>query len=142
MSRYVLNIIMLVAALVVVVVLVAGCATTIDEHTAPPVDWPKLEVRTVRTNLFEVQSLCAPARANMNAAGWLFSFGLIAQCVLIDFNARTCTQVRPIDETDGDDHEVRWHCTGHDHVGESVLRDAWARYKASVAGSAVGRAAQ
>lgn len=107
----------------------SGCATVIDEHTGPPADWPALEVRTVRASLFEVQRLCAPARANLSAAGWLWSFGLVAQCVLIDFAANTCTQVRPIDETDGDDHEVRGHCTGHDHVGESVLRDAWAHYK-------------
>lgn len=108
-----------------------GCATVIS-HQAAPDDWPQLERREVRVGFLEVQRLCAPARQNMSVAGWLWSLGLAGECTLIDFDKRICWHVRPIDETDSgfDDHELE-HCAGKDHVGESVLRDAWAAYKRS-----------
>lgn len=107
--------------------LAAGCATV--THGEPPVDWPQLKHVEVRTGPIEVQRLCSPARANMTALTWALTLGLVMQCALIDFDAGTCTKIRPIDETDGDEHEEE-HCQGKDHVGESVLADALKAWKA------------
>ncbi len=107
-----------------------GCATMIDEHTAPPADWPQLKRQELRVSFLETQRLCAPAIASMTPVALALSLGLVAQCVLIDFSRNTCTKVRPIDETDGDQHEEE-HCQGRDHIGETNLRDAWAAYKGS-----------
>lgn len=110
-----------------VMAVAAGCATI--THGEPPPDWPQLKRVELRTSLVEVQRLCAPARANMTPVAFALSLGLVAQCALINFLTSTCTKVRPIDETDGDDHEED-HCAGKDHIGESVLADAWAGWKA------------
>lgn len=113
-------------ASVLIYLALAGCAT-ITHGDAPP-DWPQLKRVEIRTSFLEVQRLCAVARANMTPIAMALSFGLVAQCALINFSAGTCFKVRPIDETDGDEHEEE-HCQGKDHVGETVLRDAWQAWK-------------
>lgn len=113
-------------AFVIYLALAAGCATV--THGEPPADWPQLKRVEVRTGLLDVQRRCALARTNMTALAWAMSLGLVMQCAIIDFAAGTCTKVRPIDETDGDEHEEE-HCQGKDHVGETVLRDAWTAWK-------------
>ncbi len=118
------------ATAIAAALLTSGCAFTIDtsEHCAPPADWPALKRHELRLSFIEVQRVCAPARAAMTPTARLLSLGLVAQCVLIDFERGTCTHVRPIDETDGDEHEAE-HCAGRDHIGETHLRDAWTRHK-------------
>jgi hypothetical protein len=100
--------------------LVAGCATLIDEHTPPPEGWPKLAVQTVYLGPIALQKQCW----KYQAAYMKFLGGLVMQCVEANFDELTCTQYRPRDATDGDQHEAD-HCEGYDHIGESKLRDAW-----------------
>jgi hypothetical protein len=110
-------------ALAVLASLVAGCATVIDEHMPPPDGWPTLETRTVYLGPIALEKKCWKYQPlYMKLLG-----GLAIQCVEANFDELTCTQYRPRDPTDGDQHEAE-HCEGRDHVGETTLRDAWAAW--------------
>lgn len=98
-----------------VVLLLAGC-TTIG-HEPPPADWPALRVQEDRLEVREMRDRC------QRYAGW---HSVADACTEINFAENWCriSYVYPENLA----HE-RLHCAGRDHVGESTLRDAWARYK-------------
>jgi len=103
--------------------LVGGCATMIDEHMPAPDGWPTLEMRTVYLGPIDLEKKCWKYQPlYMKLLG-----GLAIQCVEANFDELTCTQYRPRDPTDGDEHESE-HCEGRDHVGENTMRDAWAAW--------------
>ena len=109
------------------VFLLVGCATTIDNHTASPIDWPKL---TVVENYVPVGTLYE--KCWKYVPEWMKWLGAIVEgCAELDFKVNTCTiWVRDSGFADATimEHE-RLHCQGYDHIGDSILRDEWAKYK-------------
>ena len=108
-------------------VLLAGCATTIDNHTPPPSDWPTVAVVENQVSVGVLYQQCWKY-----VPEWMKWLGAIVEgCAEIDFKKNVCTiWVR------GDgfanaaimEHE-RLHCQGYDHIGDSILRDEWEHYK-------------
>src|SRR3990167_2186056 len=107
--------------------LLVGCATTIDNHTSPPLDWPKL---TIVENYVPVGILYE--KCYKYVPEWMKWLGAIVEgCAEMDFKANTCTiWVRDSGFADTNilTHE-RLHCQGYDHIGDSILKDEWRKYK-------------
>ena len=107
--------------------LLVGCATTIDNHTSPPLDWPKL---TIVENYVPVGILYE--KCYKYVPEWMKWLGAIVEgCAEMDFKANTCTVwVRDSGFADLNilTHE-RLHCQGYDHIGDSVLKNEWEKYK-------------
>lgn len=104
----------------------SGCATYIDKHTAPPVDWPNLTVRVHHGDGGEIIQRCY-----RYLPLWLKLLGgLPLGCALVDFERNECTIFVRGDYPDRAvlEHE-KMHCKGYDHGTDSVLADAWATYK-------------
>ena len=106
-------------SVVVYLALLVGC-TAINVHDAPPKDWPKLTVGVKKVGFWELQGICG-------GGFWQQKFA----CPLINFNDRTCLIVYAADDETAIyaiEHEEK-HCKGHDHIGSSLLRDAWSEWK-------------
>jgi hypothetical protein len=90
--------------------------STIDEHTPPPADWPKLERHTHYVSQKEINDLC---RSPMNDA-----------CTVVNFVTMTCDKYFMVGEQRefAFEHEEK-HCEGRDHPGERTFADAWERFK-------------
>lgn len=117
------------ATIAAALALLAGCST-IDQHTPAPAGWPDLLVIEHRTDL-------AGARAACRAYVGFLDIPL--GCAVVNFNERTCN-VWHVNEL-ARRHELL-HCAGHDHIGDSVLRDAfhaWTAYQLGQAAAAAGR---
>lgn len=111
-----------------------GC-TSIDMHTAAPGDWPDLQV---------IEHEVSHAEMRDNCARWSPWYSSPEACAVINFATLRCDIWTSKDfppPAAWREHEAM-HCDGHDHEGESTLRDAWAAYKAHVAGDAVAKAAR
>lgn len=105
----------------------SGCATTIDAHTPPPADFPKLTPKIERASFARTQSECgghvvlAPV------------YAIMACTRDVDFCART---VRVIlwENAPGFEtwlaHELM-HVKGHGHqwTGYNYMAEAWEHYK-------------
>lgn len=121
-----------------VIALLAGCAgfAPIPESgfdrsitpigaAEPPADWPKLVIQHVRIPFDDMISVCAKAWKNPSAPG--------RACALIVFKSSTCYIVDSIEFPMSPyvrRHEEQ-HCGGHDHAGETTIRDAWEKWKKS-----------
>lgn len=113
-----------IAVVLATVALLNGC-TVIDKSTAPPADWPRLQVTETLVGTLDMIVRCYKHLP----LGMMLLGGIPLACAEIDLNAGTCTiWYASITPTQSLDHE-REHCDGHDHVGESTLRDFFARWK-------------
>lgn len=100
--------------------LLAGCASTIDASKPPPDDWPQLEVVYYKASPKIFDAVCRTV-----FLGHTFS------CAEVNFEQKKCTILVREGQTltsDTDRHE-RDHCRGLDHPGDTTMRDAWIRYK-------------
>ncbi len=111
----------------------AGCSTVGHEKVE---GWPELQIHEHYVSAGEMYERCSKYVA----------FGMLPMaCAEFNLATRRCDiwlidgfAPRSIVE-----HE-RLHCQGHDHVGETAMRDFFLRYRASVAGrdqAAAGAAA-
>ena len=91
-----------------------GCMSIGD--VKPPIDWPKLEIKTVYNDEAVVQH-CVQNLLYQSVA-----------CATINFDTMTCIQYLPENVRWFDEHEKR-HCLGHDHDGDTTLRDYWKNWK-------------
>lgn len=113
---------------------IAACATTIDEHRAPPADWPHLTVYEHPVLVGELYDHCAQyVPVWMKAVSWLtLTPPIVNGCAVVDFDNMRCDIYRRGDlpDVEVDEHELE-HCAGRDHTeGEPTLANAWAAYKA------------
>lgn len=118
-------------AAAVALILGGGC-TTVDTHTAPPADWPALEIVVERVPHATMRERCAryaPPMFNPEA------------CTEVFFAERRCriTLSADLGTQEHERHEFL-HCAGHDHVGDDTLARAWRTHRAAEAGEALGRA--
>lgn len=113
------------AAFLLPLLLLIGCTTVAHEKVE---GWPELAIREHHVSAGEVYDRCKKYVA----------FGMIPlACAEFNLATRRCDiwfidglATRSIVE-----HE-RLHCQGHDHVGETGMRDFLARYRAAVAADA------
>lgn len=97
-----------------------GC-TIVDQHRAPPADWPELKRIIHKVGYWELQKICG-------RDGILFGCGGYA---IVDLAARTCTIYYTGDGEWGQralEHEED-HCQGKDHIGMKTLANLWEKYK-------------
>lgn len=102
----------------------AGC-TVMDQHSAPPSDWPALVVHEHAVSCTAMVAKCYQYLSlPMKLMG-----GLPLGCAEIRFDQGRCDiytcWMSPADVLA---HE-RLHCRGYDHIGDSTLRDAFQHYK-------------
>lgn len=93
----------------------AGCSTI--DHAPAPTDWPALKVVERRVSHAQMRDTCSAF------VPWYLS---PEACAVIRFNDRVCTITISADFPPSRsvlEHE-REHCAGHDHPGETTLRDA------------------
>ena len=115
--------------------LLSGCATMIDEHREAPKGWPLLTVRDNVVSGWEVQRRCyAYFPLTQKLIG---SFPMA--CAEIRFDLATCDIWRAHDASPDIIEHEQLHCRGHSHPGETWAEDALRNYKAAVAGAAIGR---
>ena len=104
--------------------LILSACTAINVHDAPPKDWPKLTEGVKKVGYWEMQTYCG-------TSGLSFLLTQSFACALINFNDMTCTIYYAADDETAIyaiEHEET-HCKGHDHIGSSLLRDAWSEWK-------------
>lgn len=120
----------LILALLLASASASAYADNMDWNRPPPADWPKLTVQQEVVSPHDLMSVCQRGARDSMGGG----------CALVDFAARTCRVYLvlfsprddvPMTNLEIWEHEVKGHCRGFDHKGESALRDAWARYKAT-----------
>ena len=116
------------ARYVFLILLLNGCATTIDAHKPAPIGWPVLTVRDNVVTGFEVLRRCykyLPAHVKLLG-------GIPMACAEVNFAARTCDIWRARDASpEIMDHE-RMHCAGKDHPGETWAQDALSSYRSAL----------
>lgn len=95
--------------------LLAGCAT-IDIHSPPPKDWPKLTVIVQDVPFDVLQRTCGIKNETVLA------------CAIPDFDEKKCRIYVWMDTKEIMDHE-RLHCEGYDHPGENTMRAEWKKWK-------------
>lgn len=118
--------------LALVLAVLALCACTVISQRHGPDDWPRLMVREPELTAWEVVRHCyrytplwAKAMLGFNVA-----------CAEIDLRDMSCTVYAAPGDAASREHELD-HCSGRDHVGSSLLRDLWARWKASMTAGGV-----
>lgn len=97
-----------------------GCAIPINEHRAPPADWPQLEVTVEHKGFVETQELCDWSVAQAILIGPVYG------CARITFEDMRCRIYLWLNNVLA--HELL-HCRGYDHYGSSDLRDYWETWK-------------
>lgn len=116
------------AALILSFLLLNACTTVGHEKVE---GWPELAIREHHVSAGEVYERCSKYVA----------FGMIPlACAEFNLGTRRCDiwYIDGLATRSVVEHE-RLHCQGHDHVGETGMRDFLARYRASVtAGAADG----
>lgn len=104
--------------LLTMVVMLAGCMTTIDTGRGPPPDWPELEIVVMRVSEATARYYCP--------AGFMQT---VYACTIPSFADGRCLIYLASDSPSILEHE-KLHCKGYDHRGESAARDSWAKWKA------------
>jgi uncharacterized protein YceK len=102
--------------------LLANGCTSIDRHTDPPSDFPRLEVSVNYVPHHQMRDICSK---------YIPAFASPEACMEWDFSKKTCTIWLSKDfppHPSVVEHE-KLHCKGYDHIGDSTLRDAWTTYK-------------
>lgn len=101
-----------------------GC-TVMDQHSAPPPDWPALVVREHADSCPAMIARCWPYLSlPMRLMG-----GIPLGCAEVRFAEGTCDIYTCGLSPAGVLAHERLHCRGYDHIGDSTLRDAFQRYK-------------
>ena len=95
-----------------------GCATTVDLSRPPPIDWPQLTVEVRQVSEDMARKACGNPRM-------ISVYG----CAVVFFPIRKCIIFLANNSRETLEHE-KLHCLGYDHIGESSMRDGWARHKA------------
>lgn len=108
------------------VVALSGCATLIDEHTAPR-DWPTLTVKDNVVSGFEVIGRCYKYQQTYMKLLGSIPFA----CAEINFAELTCNIYRAYDASPEILEHEQIHCRGGQHPGDTTLEDAWRAFKAS-----------
>lgn len=106
----------------VIIATIAAC--TAIGHKEPPADWPKLDVSYHKVGFMELQSICGHGPLMLPLLQY---FG----CAWIHFDTMECRIYYASDDEYGRlavEHELD-HCNGKDHIGSSLLADAWAEFK-------------
>ncbi|OGZ07942.1 MAG: hypothetical protein A2942_03120 [Candidatus Lloydbacteria bacterium RIFCSPLOWO2_01_FULL_50_20] len=116
-------------ALLVFALFLSGCASLIldnDLDNPPPPDFPKLTVVEHYVTQKEINDRC-------NNDG---KYALIHACTEVDFERMVADIWFDKDSPPPKSlikHELE-HSRGHDHFGDSVIRDAWENFKRSKRG--------
>lgn len=100
-------------------VLLSAC-TVVNEHKAPPADWPKLEITVEEGGFWETQEKCG-----RNAAEVIL-IGPMLGCAWVNFDEMRCRIYLWLNAVL--EHELL-HCAGHDHYLSSALADYWEEWK-------------
>lgn len=100
-------------------VLLSAC-TVVNEHKAPPPDWPKLEVTVTEGGFWETQERC-----DRNPLVVVL-IGPALGCAWINFDEMRCRIYLWVNSVL--EHELL-HCQGYDHYGSSQLADYWEEWK-------------
>jgi hypothetical protein len=108
------------AALLLVMAL--GACTVINEHKAPPSDWPQLEVIVEEHGFWGTQEKCGRNVAEVVLIGPMLA------CAWINFDEMTCRIYLWLTSALG--HELL-HCKGYDHYISNSLADYWNEWKQS-----------
>jgi hypothetical protein len=106
------------AALLLVMAL--GACTIVNEHRAPPADWPELTVTINETSFKETQDKCG---WNVVAAVLI---GPMFGCAYVNFDQMKCDVYLWLNAVL--EHELL-HCKGYDHIGSTALADYWEQWK-------------
>ena len=105
--------------------LLSGCVSfRVDELTAPPADWPKLEVVEHRLPFSERTVACGGSLGR-TVAGLFFPIMIPTGCTRIDFAKGECHVWIPEEPDDVIEPHERGHCEGRDHPGATYFRDLW-----------------
>lgn len=109
--------------LIPILLLCAGCTTIGD--TAPPADWPKLEVVVHRVDGIDVIAKCYKyVSLPMKLLG-----SIPLACSEFNFAANRCDVWVEHEERGAIlEHELE-HCRGYDHAGSHDVADIWQNYK-------------
>ena len=100
-------------------VLLSAC-TVVNEHKAPPPDWPKLEVTVTEGGFWETQERC-------DRNPWVVTLiGPALGCAWVNFDEMRCRIYLWVNSVL--EHELL-HCQGYDHYGSSQLADYWEEWK-------------
>ena len=116
--------------------LAAACAACTSVGHEKVADWPELRIYEHHVSAGEMYERCSKYVA----------FGMLPMaCAEFNLATRRCDiwLIEGFAPRSIVEHE-RLHCRGHDHVGETAMRDFLLRYRASVAGqdqAAAGAAA-
>lgn len=107
-----------------VLLLLAGCATTIAEGSAAP-DWPRLKVVRHVVSGIEVIKRCY----KYVPTGTKLIGGVPQACAEVNFYRMRC-DIWLTDDSSPDviEHE-ELHCLGFEHPGEKTLTKAWIAFK-------------
>lgn len=122
----------LLLAVSVALILAIGCTTMIDQHRAPPSDWPSLAVTAHIVSAAEMRNTCLPVVTQKHpCAQRLSAFAVIEACALVDFRNKTCNIWLADIAPEHREHE-ELHCRGYDHTGDGTLACYWAAWKIEV----------
>jgi hypothetical protein len=108
------------AALLLVMAL--GACTIVNEHRAPPSDWPVLEVIVEEHGFWGTQEKCGRNVAEVVLIGPMLA------CAWVNFDEMTCRIYLWMTSALG--HELL-HCKGYDHYISNALADYWNEWKQS-----------
>ncbi len=105
----------------------SGCAllyASIDEHTPPPVGWPKMVPEVHKVSQPKMREECAPYVGS----------DVVGGCAIIDLMAKTCVIWLDNDfPVDGAEIHERKHCAGYDHPGGKTISRMMNEYKTAEA---------
>jgi len=101
-------------------VLFMGACTIVNEHRAPPADWPNLEVSITEGGFWETQERC-----DRNVAVVVL-IGPALGCAYVNFDEMKCRIYLWLNAVL--EHELL-HCKGYDHIGSTDLADYWEQWK-------------
>ena len=101
-----------------VLLALTGC-TVVNEHRAPPADWPALDITIERQGFWETQEKCGRSVAEV------LLIGPALGCMWVNFDEMRCRIYLWLDVLE---HEML-HCRGYDHYGSSDLADYWEQWK-------------
>lgn len=119
------------APAVLACLLVAACATLIDEHKPAPIGWPQdIQIRDNVVSVWEVQKRCYHAVP----LGWKLLGGFAMACGEVNFVNNTCDIWRVYDASPELIEHERQHCMGKSHPGETWAEDALQNHLANMRG--------
>lgn len=107
-----------------VLVIMAGCATTIAEGSAAP-DWPRLKVYRHVVSGAEVIKRCY----RYVPTGSKLLGGIPQACAEVNFYRMRCDIWITADASPEVREHEELHCLGFEHPGDKTLTNAWTAFK-------------